>query len=197
MFQFDLTAPDIAASKVLIGVYDGTLNPFETWFYKHALGPDDKIYICNYDGNASLHVINDPDSAGKACNFVQNQLQLDSGTYWGGGIINEPNYQLGSLIGSVCDTAIITTASINETALTHGVYPNPCTGEFQLSITGVNSKTEVVIYNEMGEMIEQTTWQPANGFIHGFFNLQNEPAGVYLLKTHTNRGNFTEKILKE
>ena len=49
----------------------------------------------------------------------------------------------------------------------------------------------------MGEVIEQTTLQPVNGFIHGFFNLQNEPAGVYLLKAQTNRGPVEEKILKQ
>ena len=184
LFQFDLWAANIEKSKKLIAVYDETLNPLETIFYKMAIGPDGKIYMCNYDTNLSLHVINSPDSAGKSCAFVQNQLEFPETTYWGGGMPNLPNYHLDSLAG--CDTVITNSASISQILFSHEVYPNPCTGKFQLSITGVNSKTEVVIYNEMGEVIEQATLQPVNGFIHGFFNLQNEPAGVYLAEgSHT------------
>jgi Secretion system C-terminal sorting domain len=95
-----------------------------------------------------------------------------------------------------CDT-VITSVQNENPRISYQLYPNPCAGKFQLSITGVTGKTEVVIYSEMGEVIKQATLQPINGFIYGFFNLQSEPAGVYLLKAHTDRGNFTEKILKE
>ena len=198
LFQFDLQAQDIESSKVLIAIYDGATNPFKTDFFDHALASDGKIYICTFDDNNSLHVINDPDSSGKKCNFVENGFSLLPNTYWNGGVPNLPNYHLGAL--ESCDsivTGIPSVQSIQENVFTYTVYPNPCIEKFQLSITGVNSKTEVVIYNEMGEVIEQTTLQPENGFIHTYFNLQNEPAGVYLLKAQTDRGSVEEKILKQ
>jgi hypothetical protein len=197
LFQFDLQSENIEQSKVLIAKYDGTLNPFQTNFYDHAIGPDGKIYICNYGYNSSLHVINSPDSQGLKCNFVQNQLQLDSGTYWGAGFPNLPNYQLSPLVGSTCDTLITYSPPIDQASFTYGVYPNPCNGKFQLSITGINNEVPVAIYNTMGELIYQTTLHEQNGFIHGFFNLQNEPAGIYLLKAETNRGEITAKIVKQ
>jgi Secretion system C-terminal sorting domain len=197
LFQFDLQSKNIDSSKILLAAWDGTFHIGPTNFYDQALGPDNKIYICNYSYNNTLHVINDPDSPGLKCNFGYNQFQLDSGSYWGTGFPNLPNYELGPLSGSNCDTLITSNLSVTQIAFSHTVYPNPCTDKFQLSITGIITKTEVIIYNEMGEVITQSTLQPVNGFIHGFFNLQNESVGVYLLNAHTDRGNITEKILKE
>ncbi|MFK7807443.1 MAG: hypothetical protein AB8F74_06515, partial [Saprospiraceae bacterium] len=40
LYQFDLWATDIESSKVLVGVYDGFLDPFPTYFRRMQLGPD-------------------------------------------------------------------------------------------------------------------------------------------------------------
>ncbi|MBA3647719.1 MAG: T9SS type A sorting domain-containing protein [Chitinophagales bacterium] len=196
LFQFDLQADDIQASRVLIGVYNDSLNPLITDFYDHQLGPDGKIYICNYDGNASLHVINDPDSAGLKCNFVQNGITLYPHTYWGSGFPNLPNYHLGPLEGSECDTTFTSLPGVKDVAFTHSIYPNPCFQTTQLTITGVK-EVSISIYSAMGVLIYNPTVQPMNGFVHVFINLQDQTAGVYLLKAKTDRGEVTEKILKE
>jgi Secretion system C-terminal sorting domain len=193
--QYDIYASDITGSSKTVGVSDNKGDPFQPNFYLHQLGPDRKVYITAYDDDFALHIINDPDSAGKACHFIEWGFKLKYGSTWFSCAPNEPNYNLGMF--DSCDVVITDLPPIIKSAFTHGIYPNPCTGKFQLSITGVISKTEIAIYNTMGERIEQSTLQPVNGFIHDFFNLQNEPAGVYLLKAHTNRGDFTEKILKE
>ncbi len=73
LFQWDLLAPNIPASKTLIGT---TISPME--FGQHQLGPDGKIYIANLaypldstnPNNYYLSVIHDPNQAGLACNFV-------------------------------------------------------------------------------------------------------------------------------
>jgi hypothetical protein len=195
ILQFDITQTDIFSTRRVVGTDNGVEYPFEANYYLHQLGPDGKICISAYDVDYALHVINDPDSMGTACHFVEWGFPLVKNSDWGGGTPNIPNYNLGPLAG--CDTIITGIPSMTESMFTHGVYPNPCTGKFQLIITGVSNKVDVVIYNTMGEVIAQTALQPANGFIHGFFNLQNEPAGVYLLKAQTNRGEVTEKIVKE
>nr|MBK9652652.1 WD40 repeat domain-containing protein [Bacteroidota bacterium] len=84
------------------------------------LAPDNKIYYsCAwYDGfnfsypypdstfniyNNNLSVINSPDSPGLACNFSPYSFNLGGGrTYWG--LPNNPDYDLGPIKGSPCDT---------------------------------------------------------------------------------------------
>ncbi|MBK7969788.1 MAG: hypothetical protein IPK08_13070 [Bacteroidetes bacterium] len=85
------------------------------------LAPDDKIYcsLNYYDGintypysdslnnqfNQNLCVINDPDSAGLACNFTPFSFSLGGNeTYWG--LPNNPDYDLPALAGSPCDTLV-------------------------------------------------------------------------------------------
>ncbi|MBA3648328.1 MAG: T9SS type A sorting domain-containing protein [Chitinophagales bacterium] len=200
LFQFDLQSADIETSRILIDKYNGFLNPLPVNFYNHALAPDGTIYICSYDGNHSLHVINSPDSAGKKCNFVQNQFVIPNTLYynaWASGFPNMPNYHLGALEGSACDTTFTALPPINDVAFTQSIYPNPCYKKAQLSITGVNHEVLISIYNTVGNLIYGTTLQPVNGFVHAFINLMDQPAGVYLLKAETDRGEITEKILKE
>ncbi len=84
-------------------------------------GPDDKIYLsCIYidsmnnwaypypdsvynNYNMNLSVINEPDSAFPACNFTPYSFFLGGKrTYWG--LPNNPNYDMGVVAGSPCDT---------------------------------------------------------------------------------------------
>jgi len=74
IFQYDLTigtAAAIAASKVGL---DSSTCPFEL-----KLAPDNKIYISRYDNNLAsdhLSIINNPNAAGTACNYVANGVVL-------------------------------------------------------------------------------------------------------------------------
>ncbi len=124
LWQFDVWAANIAASKTLIWQVQ---NPANT---AGALkrGPNNKIYFScawvgggfnylNYNStqyyleNMNLSVINSPDSAGAACDFQPWSFYLGGKrTYWG--LPNNPDYDLGPLVGSPCDTL----TSLNETA---------------------------------------------------------------------------------
>jgi len=82
--------------------------------------PDEKIYFSSaYDNgftwnypypdsmrnyiNENLSVINHPDSIGSACDFQPFSFNLGGKrTYWG--LPNNPDYDLGPLVGSPCDT---------------------------------------------------------------------------------------------
>lgn len=80
IFQFDLTLGTpaaIIASQTLIGIGSGSnLGALQ-------LGPDNKIYVGRYTFNY-LGVINDPNTLGVACNFVDSGLALGAvNTCWG------------------------------------------------------------------------------------------------------------------
>ncbi len=124
LWQYDTWAPNIFASKTLI--WQTSLPPYTIGALKR--GPDDKIYLScawiqsngwnyypydstmYYPENMNLSVINSPDSAGAACDFQPWSFYLGGKrTYWG--LPNNPDYDLGPLAGSPCDTL----TSLNET----------------------------------------------------------------------------------
>ena len=102
LYQFDLLSNNLEASKTLIGVWDGGIPNFPTKFYLSQLAPNGKIYIGSNGTHLDLHVIHSPDLPGINCNFEQRALHLYSPNSWG--MPSFPNYRLGPIDGSVCDT---------------------------------------------------------------------------------------------
>ena len=106
IYQYDLWAEDIEASKETVAVYDGVLTPppfaLPTRFFLCQLAPDGKIYISGTSGIKFLHIIHNPNARGVACNVEQRGLELP--TYNKFGIPNHPYYGLGPEDGSPCDT---------------------------------------------------------------------------------------------
>lgn len=116
LFQFDLTAANIAASIDTIW----TISFPSEGIGSLKRGPDNKIYgsgpytnpsvfIYPYPDsmynmyNMNLGVINYPDSLGTACDFQPYSFYLGGKrTYWG--LPNNPDYDMGPLAGSPCDT---------------------------------------------------------------------------------------------
>ncbi|MBX2927131.1 MAG: PKD domain-containing protein [Saprospiraceae bacterium] len=106
VYQYDLHADDIEASRITVAVYDGYSEPISqharTTFYLMQLAPDGKIYINSNNTVKHLHVINHPDSLGLACDVCQHCVELP--TYNSFSLPNFPNYRLHHLEGSPCDT---------------------------------------------------------------------------------------------
>ncbi|MEO8150672.1 MAG: T9SS type A sorting domain-containing protein [Bacteroidia bacterium] len=116
LFQYDLNAPNIAASKDTLWTISNP--PYAGGALK--LAPDNKIYMSSWftDGfnfpypypdsvynmyNMNLSVINQPDSLGIASDFQPYSFYLGGKrTYLG--LPNNPDYELSPLIGSSCDS---------------------------------------------------------------------------------------------
>ncbi|MBX2929736.1 MAG: PKD domain-containing protein [Saprospiraceae bacterium] len=105
VYQYDLHASDIEASRITVaewdGFYDGHPN-LPTTFYLAQLGPDGKIYINSSSSTKYLHVINHPDLPGLFCDVCQHCVELPTKNSWS--MPNFPNYRLHHLEGSPCDT---------------------------------------------------------------------------------------------
>jgi gliding motility-associated-like protein len=129
LFQYDLEAPDIPASKFTVTSFQLS-NPFTQHFGTLKRAPDNKIYLAtayfygyalpyhdsvyNYI-NMNLSVINEPDAPGAACNFTPFSFYLGGKrTYWG--LPNNPDYELGPDVAQPAnagnDTAICTDGSV-------------------------------------------------------------------------------------
>lgn len=113
IYQFDLWANDIATSRKTVAEYDG-FNPVPPPllfpFTSMQLAPDGKIYIQGTQHH--LHTIHHPNLPGHACDLRQHDIITPEivGVTWP----HYPNYRLGPIDGSGCDTL-----DINNVPLAH------------------------------------------------------------------------------
>jgi len=103
-YQYDLTAPDIFASETIIAEWNGSLyyNIWPNNWWQGQLAPDGRIYVNNSNSNVNLHRVRFPNRKGVACQFVQNDIATP--TINADDMPNLPNYRLGPVDGSACDT---------------------------------------------------------------------------------------------
>jgi hypothetical protein len=154
LYQYDLTAAVIGATQVLIDSWDGTgsFNPY--YFMKHRLAPDGKIYVFT-PSSFFLHVINDPNQPGVLCNFNQHAQQLKA--YHAGRVPDFPNYRLGSLTGSVCDSLTGIFEPVVFTTELHA-YPNPASSTITFSFDpDGGAKSLLEITDIAGRLIRSVT----------------------------------------
>ncbi len=179
VYQYDTEAPDIAASEVHIGEWDGFYSPsppFSTLFDIAQLAPDGKIYIATGNGTLHLHVINSPDNAGMACNMEQHGIELPR--YFVNSLPNHPNYHLGPIDGTVCDSLGINEGT-GERAMQVALsaYPNPSTGAFMLGYAAQASAGALEVRDVSGKLVLRERI-PAWSQVHRV-ELPHEAEGLY------------------
>jgi len=103
LWQFDLWSEDIPSSQTLVGAYDGFVDPGPTGFGPMMQTPDGRLYVVAAAGSSEyLHVIDRPDLPAADCRFLQHHIDLTVSN--ARSAPNIPNYRLGPLDGSPCDT---------------------------------------------------------------------------------------------
>lgn len=110
IFQFDMEATDIFASRTLVATYDGFVDSTAyprwvsyTYFGQMVLAPNNKIFV--HAGNGFwMHSIDQPDLEGLACNVLQHNIKLPRYNSTWSSLPNFPHFRLGALTGSTCDT---------------------------------------------------------------------------------------------
>ena len=160
VFQFNTDSSNILATLDTVATNDtfySPIYPFQSDFNLMYLAQDNKIYITSNNGVVDLHYINNPDSGGLACDVHQHDLHLPC--YQLRGVPNHPNYFLGPVTGSVCDTLQVGVAEQNAGRSNIKIYPNPAYDYFWLDYdislaTGIG---KLIIYNTLGEVVLQKT----------------------------------------
>lgn len=79
IYQYDMEAADILASRTKVAEYDGFVGEFGAGirFFMMQLAPDGKIYFNMPNTNSSyFHVIESPNEKGVACDFRQRGIQF-------------------------------------------------------------------------------------------------------------------------
>jgi Secretion system C-terminal sorting domain len=161
LYQIDLLAADPQAAVDTIALYDG----FASALFKNAqLAPNGKIYITTAGQTQYLHVINSPDSAGAACGFVQHGVQLP--TIINFGLPNYPNFRLGPIDGSSCDTLGIN--AVSSPVVQHSepsqssisIAPNPASSYTAVSFSSPLHEGGVLTLSDMqGRVVQRHSVQ--------------------------------------
>jgi hypothetical protein len=195
IYQFNVESGNIDSSKVGVAVYDQYQEQgFYQNFYLSALAPDGKIYINCGDGSKYFHIINSPDSAGLACNFVQRGLPLPR---WDGFTMpNFPNYFLGADPLSVCDTINTITNLANSSIESYSVFPNPVSDLLYINHSMKEPVQEVSIVNSLGQTEPVQFISIKNGeYLQ--VDLSSFVSGVYYVQMKTAKQIVTRKVIKQ
>ncbi len=204
LFQYDLNSPNISSTKDTL--WAGSI-PINVGKLKRM--DDGKIYLsCAWDDtqagyypypdsirnfiNENLSVINLPDSSGAACDFQP------FGFYLGGkrtyiGLPNNPDYELGPLLGSVCDSLTL----LNESPTAQHqvtVFPNPA---FNMTTISSTEKINTIsIFDISGKSLMEFDLSNQQ-FLNYQLNIEKFSPGIYFVTIISDSFIETKKIIRQ
>ncbi|HWB62108.1 MAG TPA: T9SS type A sorting domain-containing protein [Chitinophagales bacterium] len=199
ILQFDLQSTDIMNSVDTVGRYYRSHDSLSLpgTFFLMQLAPDGKIYVSATNGIKYLHVINNPDQKGDSCNFVNYGFPLPHSNSFG--LPSFPNYRLGRLIGSECDTIYSDIRHQTPDERQLKIFPNPAKdytiidyGYTDWSRGGVSME----IINELGQMVHSQQLPMYSGFQK--MDVSQYTGGTYMV--YIKRANeivATDKFIKQ
>ncbi|MBL0050557.1 MAG: T9SS type A sorting domain-containing protein [Bacteroidetes bacterium] len=195
--QFDMLAPNIAASGIVIDSLS-VIAPIES-NSRMQLGPDNKLYIdINNGGSQWLHVIHQPDSPGFACNYDDTAITFIypiSST-----MPNIPHYEIGAMVGSPCDTLSANSPPAPQRGeqQLYAIY-NTLTQQLVVTANNIKGKNVTVsIYDGRGSLKFEVISLKSNA---GYFTLDVDCAGwsdgLYVVHLQTEKEVLSKKFVKE
>jgi len=192
--QWDTYSSNIALTKTVVAVADTFYCPnYAVCFNLMELNSNGKIYVSSPNSSYCLSVIENPDVGGLSCNVIQHGFTAPR--YIAAGIPNHPNFDLGPISGSACDSL----TSLSE----YGVYsnqnisiiPNPASGNFQVKYLVENIPGELLVQDNLGRIIFKNYVSPWTNSIE--VHLPNVDSGLYLVRIIRGQNVLHSKILIE
>ena len=211
LYQYDLLNANITASEIII---DTTSYPNEAACSMER-GPDNRIYraIAWNDGmtynypypdslynlvNTHLSVINSPDSAGLACDYQAFSVPLPGcRTYLG--LPNNPDWNLGVIAGSICDTLTVgMNQSVNDETLFFQAWYNRDWDLIQVTASHITGKTaNLQVHDTKGSLLyhEHVEIIPG-GYITKTISMKSLSVGTYIVSLIADDTKHSQKIVK-
>lgn len=177
LYQYDLQANDVINSRILVHDFIGG----GTWL---RLAPDNRIYIEGWD---SYKIIENPDERGIACNAIENAIILPFRCDFFNA--NFPNFRLGPIDGSACDTLGINDVTAVEPPKFMfqpiNIYPNPANYSITITINyALYLQNQIHVYNTQGALIEAIKTQTPKTTLH----IAHYASGLYFIKIINPKG---------
>jgi hypothetical protein len=172
--------------------YASPFAPFYTDFWLMYLAANGRIYISTGNGTQDLHYITYPDSAGAASGIVQHGLHLPC---WAARAnVNHPNYYLGPVVGSTCDSLPHVGIDENNFNFHFSVSPNPSNGSIKIVYMMPQNKSGVFsVFNIFGEKIYSMTlprWSSLQ-----YITFPKVEDGIYYSTISSGNSRITKKIV--
>ncbi len=199
LLQYNLLSP-----TPWVPYYINTNSNDSVSFGQLQRGPDGKIYMANvfnpnwtnstFDSlNMYIGVINDTDSIGLACNFEPYSVYL-GGRRSFYSLPNMPNYNLGALVGSLCDTLTSLNQDIKNNK-SFEIYPNPVTEYFTIrnsSVENSGNVYDIKIFDSSGMLV----YKDQNYFPGVSVSFRDFPSGLYAVNLTRNGRQWFSKFIK-
>ena len=199
IFQFDLKDINIAgavqATRVLvadtaysIAACDPPMPTIDIQYPYGALAADGRIYYPPSYGCQKLSYFNSPDSAGLLSDFVYGGLYITNIHFTS--VPYFPNYRLGPVAGSLCDTLSV---GINELqASTVLLYPNPTKSDLNISLGRVCNNINLRLFSLQGQLLIAQKLNCGNTFTLALPPLSK---GLYLVEIICDEGVVMKKVV--
>jgi hypothetical protein len=171
LYQYDLEAPDVEASRVVVDTHDFAIGGSNSITNNLCLGPDGRIYG-NRHPSSYLSIIQNPDEAAPACNYVEDGLAL------GGCVVEVP-----LPLKYYHDDAALGVTAVESPSLR--VWPNPVMEQGVVSGVG-DGKIQLRWCDALGRVIQEGTSLAQDGRVT--LDVQALPSGAYVLNVTPKNG---------
>jgi hypothetical protein len=191
LLQLNISTDSIQTSTpIQIAYYDGFYQDsplFAANFFQMRNAPDGKIYMTSGNGVRVLHVINQPNQPGLACDFKQHSFALPKWTSW---VLNYfPNFNLGAETGSNCDSLSTSAEQYNKRNNYLKVQPIPADDMINLQFDDpFDGKIEV--FSSVGALIDECTLRNCT---NTSINTSYYPDGIYFITCKKEQINYSIK----
>jgi Secretion system C-terminal sorting domain len=192
LYQIDASSNQPDTTLVTVATWDGTFIPNSPWathFWFQQLADDGKIYVATGASTMAMHSIEQPDLADTLCDVQQHSVLLPTFNL---NIPNFPNYNLGPLIGSPCDT-LVGIHEIFDKPINLTISPNPNNGQFEVNYELPQNEQGVLeIINILGEVVykhQLVQWSSVHRL-----NL-DVSSGIYQVMVTTSKTRESKKII--
>ncbi len=211
LFQYNLADTNIRLTKDTIHVFTYPPSVYEAGFLK--LGPDKKIYVANayYNGiqnffpfadsmynyiNMNVGIIQSPDSIGASCNYQPYFFNLGGKRNYAQ-FPNNPDYDMGPITNSICDTVTSVTALLPKENAAITIFYH---ADWQTAFINANglkgSHIQLVVMDISGRIVYSEKGESRDGFFTKDLSMSNFASGIYLVSIFTERERLTGKMVK-
>ncbi len=206
LLQYDLLAGNIQASRDTIYTFNYPENPFCI-----RLAPDDKIYLSSaYENytyypdsirnniNENLCVINQPNNLGASCDFQTYSFYL-GGKRTYNSLPNNPDYEMGPLIGSGCDSLVeVQSIKYEEQRQELHVFYHPGWQVAFVNAEGLKGKKySLHVYDLTGREVFKEEGKLSSSYYTKDLRCDDFSKGMYVVSLRTEKEVLSKKFIKQ